>query len=100
MSTVQSTPVGLGLELSPHYYIQALVYIKANPGTGVASPGPQQGFNTGVALYHIGRMRTSLQYKKEVKVARMKKLTHDKYRMAGTVGDQVGRVNGVTLSLV
>ena len=95
MSTLQCPPSGLGLELSPHYSKQALVYIQANPSTGVASPGPQQGFNSGVALYHLGRMRASPQYKREVEVARMRELTHDKYRMAGTLGDQVGEVSAL-----
>ena len=48
-----------------------------------------QGFNTGVALYHLGRMRASLEYAAEVDVARMRQLSHKKYLMPGTVGDQV-----------
>ena len=50
-------------------------------------------------MYHLGRMRASPQYRREVEVARMRELAHDKYRMAGTVGDQVkglrGRVGSV-----
>ena len=48
-----------------------------------------QGFNTGVALYHLGRMRASLEYAAELDVARMRQLSHKKYLMPGTVGDQV-----------
>ena len=42
-----------------------------------------------MALYHLGRMRASLDYGKEVDVKRMRKLSHKKYLMPGTVGDQV-----------
>ena len=49
-----------------------------------------QGFNTGVALYHLGRMRESLEYNMELDVARMRELSSEKYLMQGTVGDQVG----------
>ena len=48
-----------------------------------------QGFNTGVALYHLGRMRESSEYSEEVDVGRMRQLSHKKYLMPGTVGDQV-----------
>ena len=62
-----------------------------------------EGFNTGVALYHLGRMRASLEYAAEVffhrlnlylyaaevDVTRMRELSHKKYLMPGTVGDQV-----------
>ena len=48
-----------------------------------------QGFSTGVALYHLGRMRVSLEYATEVNVTRMRQLSHKKYLMPGTVGDQV-----------
>ena len=51
---------------------------------------PLQGFNTGVALYHLGRMRESLEYNMELDVARMRELSSEKYLMQGTVGDQVG----------
>ena len=50
---------------------------------------PLQGFNTGVALYHLGRMRESLEYTIEVDVERMHKLSNEKYLMPGTLGDQV-----------
>ena len=42
-----------------------------------------------MALYHLGRMRVSLDYAAEVDVKRMRQLSHKKYLMPGTVGDQV-----------
>ena len=42
-----------------------------------------------MALYHLGRMRESADYAKEVDVARMRHLSHKKFLMPGTVGDQV-----------
>jgi len=80
--------IGLGNDLSPHYLSHANSFIKANPGTFVGSPGRYQGFNTGVALYHLGRMRESLEYNMELDVARMRELSSEKYLMQGTVGDQ------------
>jgi len=80
--------MGLGNEQSPHYLNMAKTFIEENPGTPVGSPGRYQGFNTGVALYHLGRMRASLEYAAEVDVARMRQLSHKKYLMPGTVGDQ------------
>merc|ERR1712226_1179782 len=68
--------IGLASELSPHYYNQARRYIGANPGTRVGRPGRFQGFNTGVALYHLQRMRGSEEYGEEVEVARMRELSH------------------------
>ena len=46
-------------------------------------------------MYHLGRMRASPHYRREVEVARMRELAHDKYRMAGTVGDQVRGSGGM-----
>ena len=43
-----------------------------------------------MALYHLGRMRESLEYNMELDVARMRELSSEKYLMQGTVGDQVG----------
>ena len=46
-----------------------------------------QGFNSGVALYHLGRMRESEEWEREVVVERMKEIAHQ-FLFAGTVGDQ------------
>ena len=42
-----------------------------------------------MALYHLGRMRESADYAKEVDLGRMRYLSHKKFLMPGTVGDQV-----------
>ena len=42
-----------------------------------------------MALYRLGRMRDSADDAKEVDVARMRHLSHKKFLMPGTVGDQV-----------
>ena len=46
-----------------------------------------QGFNTGIALYDLDKMRMSDEYEKETNVARMAELAQ-KYGMMGSVGDQ------------
>jgi hypothetical protein len=80
--------IGLANELSPHYLNQAQRYIAAHPGTAVGAPGRSQGFNTGVALYHLAKMRASKEFAAEVVTERMRDLAHYKYLVAGTVGDQ------------
>ena len=46
-----------------------------------------QGFNSGVTLYHLGRMRESEEWEEELVVERMKEIAHQ-FLFAGTVGDQ------------
>lgn len=54
--------MSVGLDLAPHYFYQLERYRKANPGTKLGSPGRYQGFNTGVVLYRLDRMRASSLY--------------------------------------
>ena len=46
-----------------------------------------QGFNTGVALYNLDRMRTNKEYLAMTTLVEMKRLA-EKYMIQGTVGDQ------------
>ena len=46
-----------------------------------------QGFNTGVALYNLAKMRQSEAYKSMTSPTAMKRLA-EKYMVQGTVGDQ------------
>ena len=47
-----------------------------------------QGFNSGVTLYHLARMRDSQEFQAELDVLRMKEIAHQ-FKFAGSVGDQV-----------
>ena len=42
-----------------HHSLTLWSFRKANPGTELGEPGPLQGVNSGVALLHLDRMRTS-----------------------------------------
>ena len=51
--------IGLGLDLSPHYYHRLVDYIAKHPDTGLGSPGKLQGYNTGVVLFNLECLRKS-----------------------------------------
>ena len=51
--------IGLGLDLSPHYYHRLVDYIAEHPNTDLGSPGKLQGFNTGVVLFNLECLRES-----------------------------------------
>ena len=84
------------------------LFREKNPNTKIGSPGrfqvvrselnlvshevkcantEVQGFNSGVTLYHLGRMRESQDWEVEVVPERMKEIAHQ-FIFAGTVGDQ------------
>ena len=51
--------IGLGLDLSPHYYHRLVDYIAEHPDTDLGSPGKLQGYNTGVVLFNLECLRKS-----------------------------------------
>ena len=109
----QHTP-GLANELSPHYFNQAKLYIGANPDTRVGRPGRHQVRGSPVTVlsssgvqHRSGALPPAADAEKwgvwgggeewwqravhpthQVEVARMRQLSHGKYLVAGTVGDQ------------
>ena len=54
--------MGIGLDLSPNYYVQLTKYRKLNAGSKFGYAGRLQGFNTGVVLYNLAAMRQSALY--------------------------------------
>ena len=54
--------IGIGLDLSPNYYVQLEGYRRRNPGSQLGQAGGLQGFNTGVVLYNLAAMRQSALY--------------------------------------
>jgi len=79
--------IGVANDLSPHYFDGLSNYRRQNPDTQIGLPGRFQGFNTGIALYNLDKMRMSDEYEKETNVDRMAELAK-KYGMMGSVGDQ------------
>ena len=51
--------IGLGLDLSPHYYHRLVDYMAEHPDTDLGSPGKLQGYNTGVVLFNLDCLRKS-----------------------------------------
>lgn len=54
--------IGIGPDLTPHYHSVLQEFVKKNPNTSLGLPGPMQGFNTGVVLYRLDKMRESALY--------------------------------------
>ena len=57
-----SALIGIGPDLTPHYRNILSDYISREPNTSLGLPGPSQGFNSGVVLYQLERMRRSELY--------------------------------------
>ena len=62
MEVTKSKIIGIGLDLSPNYYVQLAEYRKLHPGSRLGYAGRLQGFNTGVVLYNLVAMRQSTLY--------------------------------------
>ena len=57
-----STLIGIGPDLTPHYRKVLSDYISRHPNTSLGLPGSTQGYNSGVVLYQLERMRESDLY--------------------------------------
>jgi len=78
--------IGVGFDLTPHYYRLLAPFRSAHPESTAGMPG-NQGFNTGVVLYDLAKMRQSQDYLEELDIDRMKEIK-DYHSFLGTVGDQ------------
>ena len=58
--------IGIGSDLTPHYRNTLGNYIAKHPNTSLGLPGKMQGFNTGVVLYRLDKMRESVLYNQHV----------------------------------
>jgi len=79
--------IGLANELSPYYLKNLKAYKSMHRRSPEGLPGFYQGFNTGVALYNLTRMRQSEIYTKELQFTNMEDLVK-RYAVDGYVGDQ------------
>jgi hypothetical protein len=57
-----SSLLGIGLELTPYYHLALAEYREVHPDTELGQPGRGQGFNQGVLLLDLERMRASAAY--------------------------------------
>ena len=105
--------IGVATDQTPHYFDKSKSFRENHPSSSVGSPGKMQGFNTGVTLFDLGKMRSSRLYQVPIytyyvqttdttdlrhfsaqeatEVSEMIRL-EKKYKISGTVGDQVSSV--------
>lgn len=81
--------MGIAHDAQPVYRHIFSSYRSRNPGTRVGSPPPDglPGFNSGVMLHHLERMRTNDAYSSLLNGQTVKQLA-DKYDFQGHLGDQ------------
>ena len=79
--------VGVGYDLSPHYRLNLEQYRRWHPASTLGDPGPTQGFNTGVVLYNLARMRESPEYNRLLSSEEVRRVMN-KYGYPVSLGDQ------------
>lgn len=80
--------IGIGPDLQPQYRMDFSKFRAKNPNTTVASPRPgMQGFNTGVVLFDLDRMRKSNLYNSLINSTVLDSLCA-KYEFEGYLGHQ------------
>lgn len=84
---MQSKVMGVGLDMSPHYRKNLKRYLELRPNSDLGLPGPKQGLNTGVVLYHLENMRRSHIYNENVDPLMAESLMK-KFLYNITLGDQ------------
>ena len=81
--------MALSVDLAPHYMLVLRFFREKNPGTEMGSPGRFQGFNTGVVLFDLDRMRASEKYNRHAlnRDGAVEKLA-GKFEFRSHLGDQ------------
>ena len=84
-----SNVIGIAYENQPVYRHVLSAYRQSHPGTRAGEPAPDgiPGFNSGVLLMDLERMRKSERYNRLLDSDMMKKLA-EKYSYQGHLGDQ------------
>ena len=86
-SLMGSALIGIGPDLTPHYHSVLTTFVAKHPNSSLGLPGKMQGFNTGVVLYRLDKMRESALYNQYVTPEGVDQLM-EKYMFKMTVGDQ------------
>lgn len=79
--------LGVGHDLSPHYRQNLEQFRRWHPETKLGDPGPSQGFNTGVVLFDLERMRQSAEYNGFLEAEEVARVMN-KYGYHVSLGDQ------------
>jgi len=61
----------VGTNQSPYYFLVTQSYRATHPNSSVGRPGKWQGYNTGVVLFNLEKMRESSTYMEEAKLDKM-----------------------------
>ena len=85
--SMENKLIGVGLDLSPHYRRFLGDYLKEHPDTPLGLPGKKQGFNTGVVLFNLDKMRYSKLYNSYM-TPKMVDVLSKKYKYKMSLGDQ------------
>ena len=56
--------IGIAPDLTPHYRGKLEKYLELHPNSSLGQQGPGQGYNSGVVLYRLDKMRNSTLYNK------------------------------------
>lgn len=83
----QENLLGVAHDLSLHYRLNLENYRRRHPASTLGDPGPTQGFNTGVVLYNLARMRESEEYNRLLSGEEVKRVMR-KYGYTVSLGDQ------------
>ena len=81
--------IGIGRDMQPVYRHNFHMYRNQHKGTRIGGPPPDglTGFNSGVLLLDLDRMRASETYNSLISADKIKELT-EKYSFKGHLGDQ------------
>lgn len=84
-----SNVIGIAYEMQPVYRHVLSKYRQEHPGTllGEAAPRGFPGFNSGVLLLDLDKMRRSVRYNELLEIDEVKKMT-EKYSFKGHLADQ------------
>ena len=84
----ESQLFGLAKDMSPYYRTVLSQFRKENPGTEHGEVGRLQGLNTGVALFHLEKMRASGEFSKYLQHQHIDHVCQ-KFHFKSFIGDQV-----------
>jgi len=79
--------IGVGFDLSPHYHRLLRSYREEVDRNSDAGEPGNQGFNTGIVLYDLAKMRASGEFELEISAEKVHQLSTS-FNFTGSVGDQ------------
>ena len=90
---------GLAKDMSPFYRTTLAQFREENPGTEHGEIGRLQGLNTGVALFHLEKMRESGEFAEYLQHDTLDRVC-DKFHFKSFIGDQVAGHHDILLDKI